>query len=135
MSATANDVTTKDLRVFAITSLVFASLAAFLLSRGGHTTAALILGGIFGAVGLVGLLSPELVRPVYRLLSAITAPIGAVVSAVLIGVIYYLLVTPTGLLMRLAGYDPMKRAPDRAAATYWTKRDGPRPAADYFRQY
>ena len=33
--------------------------------------------------------------------------IGAAVAVVLLGMIYYLLMTPIGLLMRLFGYDPM----------------------------
>ena len=57
------------------------------------------------------------------------------VDDVLLGAIYYLLLTPIGLLMRLFRYDPMYRRFDRTAQTYWVERDTQRPKASYFKQY
>ena len=58
------------------------------------------------------------------------------VSHVVLALVYYLVFVPIGLLMRLFGYDPMKRGFDPEAATYWTARD---PKASepkrYFRQF
>ena len=46
-------------------------------------------------------------------------PMGWVFSHVLLGVTYYLVITPIGLILRLLGKDPMRRRFDREAKTYW----------------
>ena len=53
----------------------------------------------------------------------------------LLAAVYFGVLTPIGLIMRLAGRDPMERRIDRAAPTYWVAR---RPVTDvrrYFRQF
>ncbi|REJ65498.1 MAG: hypothetical protein DWQ31_17855 [Planctomycetota bacterium] len=62
-------------------------------------------------------------------------PIGWVVSHVLLAIIYYLLLTPIGLLMKVCGYDPMQRKFDRTAESYWIRRDTDRDKSTYFKQY
>jgi hypothetical protein len=62
-------------------------------------------------------------------------PIGWTVSHVLMGVIYYLVVTPIGWLLRLAGRDSMGRTFDRAASTYWVPHRPPESTDSYFRQF
>ena len=53
--------------------------------------------------------------------------LGRVVSPVAIGVVYYVSVVPTGLLMRALGKDPLRLKFDREAVSYWIKRDPPGP--------
>jgi hypothetical protein len=62
-------------------------------------------------------------------------PIGLVVSTVLIGVIFYALITPIGLVFRVIGRDVMGKRLDKSAATYWHVRGAPRPATSYFKLY
>jgi hypothetical protein len=62
-------------------------------------------------------------------------PIGWVVSHVLLGLIYFGLLTPVGWLMKLFGYDPMERRFDRAAASYWVERERQTDAGRYFKQF
>jgi hypothetical protein len=50
-------------------------------------------------------------------------------------IIFYLVVTPVGIIMRLTGRDPMERAFDRTAKTYWKPRRTDPDSARYFRQY
>jgi len=64
------------------------------------------------------LLAPGTLLPVYRgwmkfglLLSRITTPL-------ILGVVFFLVIAPMGLVMRLAGHDPMARRFDGAAASY-----------------
>ena len=54
---------------------------------------------------------------------------------VLLLLVFYGVVTPIGLVLRLAGRDPMHRKLDRAAATYWVRRPQPQGVERYFRQY
>ena len=73
-------------------------------------SAGLVIGGI-------GLMVPALIRPLFVGLMLVAFPIGFVVSHVLLAVIYYFVVTPIGLIMRVCGYDPMTRKLDPDATT------------------
>ena len=87
-------------------------------------------------VPLLGWAAPAFMRVVYVALSYVAWPIGFMVSHVLLGAVYYLLVTPIGLIMRVVGYDPMHRRFDPEARSYWIERDrGERDARSYFRQF
>jgi len=70
---------------------------------------------------------------VYWMMAA--TPIGWTFSTTLLGLIYYVVVTPIGWIMRLAGHDPMNRKLDKQLPTYWLKRDVQPPANRYFRQF
>ena len=97
-------------------------------------TTAYVLWSI-APVGLVGLAWPTFMRYVYVTWMALFFPLGWTVSMVILSSIYYLVVSPIGLIMRLCGHDPCARRPDPAATSYWKPR---RPAADvqrYFRQF
>ncbi len=94
----------------------------------------LICGGLGAAVCLLGLLLPRAITPVYLVLVALTFPIGLILSAVLIPLIYYGLFTPIGLGLRLLGKDPMDRTLNQGDS-YWIERP-PAPApARYYKQY
>jgi hypothetical protein len=49
--------------------------------------------------------------------------------------IFYLVVTPLGVIMRLTGRDPMERRFDPKAKTYWKPRPTQTDASRYFRQF
>ena len=80
-------------------------------------------------------LIPSMRKPTYLAWIYAVMPIGWVVSHVLLAAIYYMLLTPVGLIMRLCRYDPMQRRFDRDAQTYWIARDSQRPKSSYFKQY
>ncbi|MBV8752195.1 MAG: hypothetical protein JO328_04965 [Hyphomicrobiales bacterium] len=52
----------------------------------------------------------------------------AVVSPIVMGVVFYTTVAPIGLLMRRFGKDPLRLKFDPAARSYWIERDPPGPA-------
>jgi hypothetical protein len=51
-------------------------------------------------------------------------------NPVVTGLIFLLIVTPAGLLLRLLGKDPLRIRRDLKADSYWIRRDppGPEPA-------
>ena len=72
--------------------------------------------------------------PMYLGWMRLVFPIGWVVSHLLFGVIYFLVLTPIGLTLRLIGHDPLRRHRPPSAVSYWTEH----PVADqdrYFRQF
>jgi hypothetical protein len=86
-------------------------------------------------VGVVGLVRPRWMRPVYVGWMAALYPVGWIVSHALLAAVYYGLVTPIGLILRACGRDPLRRRFDRAAPSYWQPRP-PEPAPErYFRQF
>jgi hypothetical protein len=85
-------------------------------------------------VGLPGLFHPEAIRPVFLGATAITRPIGHVISTVLLGLIYYGVMTPLALWFRIAGRDPLARH-GPALASYWELKSEPKDVRRYLRQY
>ena len=87
-------------------------------------------------VPIVGWLVPAFMRLVFLGMSYLAWPIGFVVSHVVLAVVYYLVLTPVGLLTRVFGYDSMQRRFDPEAESYWIERSPE--AVDpkrYFRQF
>ena len=129
------DPTRPELFVFGLIWLLFFGVvAAVVWGRGGARLVALGMGAAAVIVPLLGMLSPRFLRIVYLGMAYAAFPIGFVVSHLLLAVVYYLVLTPTGLLMRAFGYDPMSRRFDPGAPSYWVSRKGPPSADRYFRQ-
>ena len=124
------------LRSFGLLLAVFVPLfGALIWWRTGRLEAGTtiwVAGGILIAVYWA-------VRPVRRLMYVgwmyAAFPIGWTVSHVLMALIFYLVMTPIGWLMRATGRDPLFRRFDRSARTYWISRPQRGEVANYFRQY
>jgi hypothetical protein len=125
----------KQLRQFAALLAVFlGGLGTWFYVRGnsGVLTAALFAGA---CVGLIGLLWPRPLRFVYVAWMAAAFPIGWLISHLLLAAVFYLVLTPVGLIMRLVGYDPMQRRFDPDTQTYWQPREPNKDTSRYFKQY
>jgi hypothetical protein len=128
------DPTRPQLRSFALLWFpAFCALVGFLLYRSVGATPAYAIWAGGAAVSVVGLVVPAFMRLVFVGLMYLTFPIGFVVAHVLLGAIYYAVITPIGLVMRLGGYDPMGRRGTHE--TYWQTRSGQRPRKRYFQQF
>jgi hypothetical protein len=126
----------RQLNVFGAAWLIFFGIVGVMVLRGSGalSTAAAVWAGAV-AVPAIGWFRPALMRWVYIGLACATFPIGWVVSHAILAALYYLLLTPLGLLMRLARYDPMAKRFDRGAKTYWGKREESDDPGQYFKQY
>lgn len=100
-------------------------------------------GQQFGAVALIGvglagggctLASHRFGRRLYEGWMLATLPISWVVSHAVLAAVFYLLISPIALLMRLGGRDPLLRRFDGNATTYWLPRRPPAQPDRYFRQ-
>ena len=49
--------------------------------------------------------------------------LSTIVSPIIMGVIFFLTVTPTGIIMRLLGKDLLKQRVKKSVQSYWIKRD------------
>ena len=135
--------TRTELRKF---GLLFAVLAAGLAgwlawSRGVET--AVLPAAISAGLLLVSLVIPRVLFPAWWPWMVLVNVLGFVNSHLLLGLVFYLLFTPIGLLMRLFGKDPLGdrdfAAARRTAAeggSLWHARDEPElDAAHFERQF
>lgn len=127
-------VTGKMLRQFAVLCLgLFGGLAWWIGVVRDNVSVAVVLAGAAILVGSVGLAHPEGIRPIYMALMALTAPIGRVVSPLVLASLFYGVFTPLGLLFRLFGRDALHvRLPDRPS--HWEVKPAVTDARDYLRQ-
>ena len=124
----------RQLRQFAAGVLVVSALLAVgLAHRTGSVRAAALPAVLGTAVFLVGLIFPVAVRPLYRVLALVGFPVGWVVSEVILRVVFYLVLTPLGVIFRITGRDPLQLK-RHTGSTYWREAKRDRPPSSYFRQ-
>jgi hypothetical protein len=125
----------RELRQFAALWVgFFGLLGVYFRFVGGASTAAAVLWAI-SLVGVAGLFAPAFVRPLYVVWMGLAMPIGWLVSHLLLLVMYYLVLTPIGLIMRACGYDPLERRLDRKARSYWYDQEETEGFEQYFKQF
>jgi Saxitoxin biosynthesis operon protein SxtJ len=112
----------REVRKFGITFWVVLSLfGGFLLYRGNAAWPYLFAaGGIFLLLGLVAV---PVLRPIYFGWMKFAQVLAWINTRLILGVFFYVVMTPVGLIMRLIGRDPLQRKLDRAASSYWIKRE------------
>lgn len=124
----------RDLRTFGLLLVVFVALVGGLAWwRTGSVPYAIWGGG--GLLALVYGLVPVVRRPIFVGWTYAASPIGWTVSHLLLGLIYFGVITPIGLALRALGRDPLARHFDPAARSYWTPHPPERDVARYFKQF
>ncbi|MBF0623237.1 MAG: hypothetical protein HQL82_00325 [Magnetococcales bacterium] len=109
-------------------ALIFGGLGAWPLMKGAAPQPILLaLGGLFLALALV---APRTLGPLNRLWLAFGDLLHRIVNPLLMAVMFFLVFTPIGLLMRLLGKDGLHRKYDHNAASYWIERQPPGPAPE-----
>ena len=125
----------KQLRQFAgIWFPAFCALLGWIIARKtGHWAAVEIAWVVCAGIAVGGFFYPPLIRPVFVGLILATFPIGWVVSHLLLGAIFFGIVTPIGLVLRLTGHDPLQLKPP-AGLSLWKSPVGKNDPASYLRQ-
>ena len=82
---------------------------------------------VAGAVLAAALVKAELLAPFNKVWIKIGLVMHRIVSPVVLALLFYGVVTPTGLIMRALGKDPLRLRFDRNAESYWIRRDPPGP--------
>ena len=110
---------------------LFALLAAYGYWKvwGEVATATLILSVFFAVSALV---APQLLTPLNRLWYGLGLLLGKIVSPIVLGIIFFALITPTSLITRLFGRDELK-IKKRSVDSYWVDRSPPGPSSDSFK--
>ena len=71
---------------------------------------------------ILGILNSQLLTPLNKLWFKFGMFLGLIVSPIVMGIVYFLVVTPIGIFMRLLGKDLLKTSKAKNASTYWIKR-------------
>jgi len=128
---TAPVVTNKQARNTAlIVSGVLLLIAAWNFYRGRMSVVA-ILGGIGIALLIMGLFVPPLARKFHVVWMKLAGILGYVNSRILLFFLFYLVITPYGLVSRLLRRDPLVRR-GKPKSTYWVPRKASRQTAEQF---
>ena len=86
------------------------------LIRGKPYTAwPFVAGALVAAVALV---FPRVWRPFYQLWLSVGHVLGWINTRLILGLVYFVLFVPVGLVMRIIGHDPLARSIKKRAETY-----------------
>ena len=106
------------------------AIGALLMWRGGRR-----VGWTMEAVGallvLAGAVAPTRLGPVERGWFALAAAISRVTTPIIMGVLFFLVLTPAGLVARLFGHAPLVRS----GASAWVRRPAGARRGDLERQF
>jgi hypothetical protein len=114
--------------------IFFGGLAMWHWLADNDTWTAAVLVVVAATIGLLGLVAPSAVRPVFVGSLVLAFPIGWVMTRVLLVLMFTCLITPVALLFRMSGRDilGLKRRPE---GTYWVAKPAPSDLSSYFRQF
>lgn len=133
------DVERPALRKFGhVVGLVTGGIAAYRIFHAPHhwTTLTWVLLILSATLLVFGTFLPIVLRPIYRVWMGLAFVMGAIMSRVILMVVFFLTVTPIGWLLRITGKDLLRKKKDPAASTYWEPKvyrdDTPKRLERYF---
>jgi len=109
---------------------VIIGLWPLLSSEGPRLWSLVIAAGFLG----VALLRPVLLSPLNRLWFKFGLLLNKVVNPLIMGLVFYITVTPIGLIMRVLGKDLLGLRLSKDSESYWIHRDPPGPSPESMRQ-
>ena len=115
--------------VFAIVFVVVALLPV-LAGSGQHNTVrvwALVVSAVFAITALA---RPQMLTPLNKIWIRFGLLLHKIVNPLIMGLIFFLVITPIGLVMRSLGKKPLKTGFDKSVGSYWIDRVPPGPAPD-----
>ena len=110
-----------ELRKFGITlGIVFGLLGGLFFWRGkSYYFFLFILSGFFLFFGLI---LPLLLKPIHKVWMTLALILGSIMTRVILSILFYLIITPLGLISKLAGKDFLDLKFDKSAHSYWILR-------------
>jgi Saxitoxin biosynthesis operon protein SxtJ len=122
--------TAEGRRFALVVGTAFAVLGGILYWR-GFFPGSVVAWGLGGLLILAGLLVPGRLGPVYRGWMQLALVISRVTTPIFMGLVFYLVMTPVGLIMRLVGHRPLVSS----GPTAWVTRPDASRRSDLQRQF
>ena len=98
-----------------------------LMADGSPRMWALIVAGSLLAISLV---FPSVLAPLNQLWAKFGLLLHKITNPIIMGLVFFVAVTPTAIIMKLLGKDPLQRKIDRNSQSYWIDRLPPGPSPD-----
>lgn len=111
---------------------VFLVLSVYAGYSGSNETRIYSFLFIAAFIGLITVSAPSLLAPFNRAWMKLGELMGSVVSPLVLGFIFFALLTPVSLFTRLFGRDELRLRP-KNAISYWVEREPPGPTGDSFK--
>ncbi|MBK7631348.1 MAG: hypothetical protein IPJ23_11730 [Ignavibacteriales bacterium] len=112
--------------------LIIISLLLWYFSK----TSFVYFSTIGGLLVILAIVTPVVLRPFHKLWMTLALAIGFVMSRVILTLLFYLVLTPIGLLAKIVGKKFMPLGFDKKAETYWEKKESKvKQQIDYERQF
>lgn len=100
---------------------VFLIIAAWpLLNDGAIRLWAVIIAAVFFVCALA---APSLLKPLNRAWFRFGLLLGKIVAPIVMAILFFIVVTPFAVVMRLFGRKPLALKFEQSASSYWIKRD------------
>jgi hypothetical protein len=116
-------------RHFALTfSAIFFALSAYGVWKGWTGSMFLVVFAI--AFCVAGIAAPQLVRPLNRAWLQLGLVMYRIVNPVVMGLMYFGMIVPMGMLLRLMGKDLLHKGIEPTSETYWVDRQPPGPSPE-----
>ena len=71
---------------------------------------------------ILGLLNSKLLTPLNKLWFKFGLFLGSIVSPIVMGIVFFLVITPTGFVMKIMGKDLLNKKKDNDKKSYWINR-------------
>lgn len=111
-------------------AVVFALLGGWLYWRGNQYGLPAFL--VSAAFAFLSLTIPRLLHPLNVVWMKFGLLLNKIVSPIVLGAIFFIVITPVGLFFRVTGRDALRRAFEKSASTYWIERTPPGPNSSSF---
>ena len=82
-----------------------------------------IITEVSGAMMILGVVLPVVLHPFYVVWMRIAEVLAWVNTRLILSLIFLLMITPIGLIMKLLGKDPIAKRADPAKKSYWVARE------------
>ena len=131
-SITQNPGTATELRKFAwVMAAAFSLFGAIGLFRGSQHTPTVLLS-VAALFVFFGLVFPTALAPVFKIWMKFAHILGWINTRLILGVFFYLILTPVSTVMKIARRDLLRRRFDRSGASYWQTRKPTKAAKDSY---
>jgi hypothetical protein len=109
-------------RSFGITFAGFFCIVAWFKFFGAGYSAAQIWLCISVSCFLTAIFSPNILLPLNKLWTKFGLLLHSITSPILMGAVFYIIVMPMGVVMRMFGWDPLRMQFNKQAESYWITR-------------
>ena len=112
----------KEIRSFGVTfGIIFLFIAGFLYYQEKNSFQLIIY--LAGSFSFLGIILPIVLKPVYMIWMIFAVILGWFMTRVILSLLFYLIITPIGLVLRLRGKDLLDLKEQKNQKSYWNMRN------------